>query len=485
MLVSLGHLAQGLTACADAKGMEPTPSLDVLMVLPAASRLMVGESAQLGAQRVTGQTAANVTDRVQWRSDDEAVVTVSYDAEAGAVATAVGIGTAHVTAIDDGVSAEAEITVRAAISALELDTGLFELAAGTSKSWGAVLIATDGSKSQLSEGTWGSSAPDIATVSQDGTVTGVAAGEASITLTSAGLTTTQPVFVRDWTLESIETEVEGGTSLLTQSSAAIRVTGTFSEGHTQDITGLFAFDVAQPDPAQEPPVSVDGDTLSAGDKAGTAQVEGNGKSASIADGEQVSFEVNVIAPSLLQSLGLQIVDRVATQGEPVALRITGDYGDGVTLQTEPDSLSFEPNDLVYYDPSSGKLTPLAAGTLTITAKTTVPAEDETSEDKEVTATEQLEIVSEPLSALTISAAADNAEIAPLDPGESLALKADASFGAELTQDVSDAALWKSSDPSIAVVSNVRAGRVTGLKPGTVTITATYRDETASLELTVP
>ena len=38
----------------------------------------------------------------------------------------------------------------------------------------------------------------------------------------------------------------------------------------------------------------------------------------------------------------------------------------------------------------------------------------------------------------------------------------------MVQDVSEPALWSSSDPTIAAVSNVKPGHVTGLKAGTYT-----------------
>ena len=42
--------------------------------------------------------------------------------------------------------------------------------------------------------------------------------------------------------------------------------------------------------------------------------------------------------------------------------------------------------------------------------------------------------------------------------------------------------WSSSDTSIAVVNN--SGKITGISEGTVTITATYNEETANCEITV-
>lgn len=478
----LGLLSFALGACADAKGMEPMPSLDILQVLPASGRVSVGDTIQLGAQRVKGPDASNVTGTVKWSSDDDAVVTVSYDPDAGAVATAVGPGTAHIKADDAGVSATAEIIVMAAVSSLELDLGVFELAKGTSKKWGATLIASDGSKRALDKGTWGSSDTNIASVDSKGLVTGVNVGEAKITLTRDGLTTTQTAYVRDWALESIEGKVTGGTKLLASSSAPIHVTGQFNDGHTQDITSLFTFSVDKPDPSKTPPVSVDGSTITAGEDTGDATVNGAGKG--IADGKTVRFEISVLSPMDLESLSLDLPESASTQGEILSYAVTGDYGDGVTLDTTPDEVTAEPADLVYVDSANGTITPMAAGTVTITAKTTLNADDEDkSNDMVISVTKELQIVTDALSGIAIEPASDT-DTTSIDVSKSTTLIANASFGASVTQDVSEAALWTSSDPTVAAVSNVNPGRVTGLKAGTVTIKATYKKQSSELEITV-
>ena len=51
-----------------------------------------------------------------------------------------------------------------------------------------------------------------------------------------------------------------------------------------------------------------------------------------------------------------------------------------------------------------------------------------------------------------------------------------------TQNVANAATWRSTDPSIATVSSV--GVVTALLPGMITITATYRGRSATLAVSV-
>jgi uncharacterized protein YjdB len=480
VVLSLYSLVIG--ACADAKGMQSTPAIDLLQVLPASGRVSVGETIQLGAQRLKGSEASNVTDTVTWSSDNDDVVKVAYDKEVGAIATAVGPGTAHIKADDDGVNAMAEIIVQAAITSLELDVGLFEIAAGTSKALGATLIASDGGKRELDTGTWGSSDPEVASVDADGVITGGSVGEARITLTRDGLTATQTVFVRDWKLESIDAKVVGGTKLLTGGSAPIRVTGQFSDGHTQNISGLFTFSVDKPDPSKTPPVAVDGSTLSAGDEAGAAKVQGAGKG--IAAGESVSLDITVVPTSDLKALDLDLPESASTNGEILTFTATGDYGNGLIVETSPDAVEADPEGIVYVDSASGTITPMAAGTVKITATTTLNADDDDdSNDMDITVSKSLEVVTDALSSVALEPASDT-DLPSIDVGKSTNLIALASFGSSVVQDVSEPALWTSSDPSIAVVSNVTAGHITGLKAGTVTIKATYKTQSGELQITV-
>ena len=478
-----GLLVLAAISCAEEKGQEPVPTLDILQVLPAASRIEVGGSVQLGAQRVIGLTASNVTSSVRWSSDNEQVVTVSYDKEAGAVATAVGPGTAHIKADDNGVTAEAEFVVDAGIASLELDTGVFELARGTSKPWGATLLGEDGSKRELDSGTWGSSDTAIASVDSKGVVTGVGVGQASITLTRDGLTTTQTVFVRDWTLESIDARVVGGTSLLAGSSAPIRVTGTFTGGRTQNITSLFTFSVERPDPAKTPPVSVDGSTISVAEETGGGTVKGAGKASSIAAGQSVTFEISIVDPTKLESLSLDVPESASTQGEVLPFSVTGNYGGDVDLETAADEITAEPKELVYVDKASGTILPLKAGTVKITVTTTLNGDDEDeSNDVEISDAAEITIVDAAVSGVTLALASET-DTETVAVGETTQLSATASFG-EASSDVTEPAIWTSSDPSVAVVSNVTAGRVTGLKAGKATIRATYQEQSGTFEITV-
>jgi hypothetical protein len=245
---------------------------------------------------------------------------------------------------------------------------------------------------------------------------------------------------------------------------------------------LFTFSVDKPDPSKTPPVSVDGATIAAGDETGAGKVTGTGKG--IAAGQSASFDITIISPNDLKALTLDLAESASTQGELLVFAVSGDYGNGLEAEVSPDAVEADPPDLVYVDTASGTITPKAAGTVKITATTTINADDDDEmNDKDITVTKTLTIVTDALSALAVEPASDT-DLASIAVGKSTNLIASASFGASVVQDVSEPALWSSADPSIAVVSNVKPGHVTGLKPGKVKIKASYAKQSAELEITV-
>jgi hypothetical protein len=464
-------------SCADSKGMTPLPSLELLQVLPASKRVEVGDQFQLGAQRVLGRSAENVTAQTTLRSDDEATVSVSYDKDQGAVARALRPGTAHIIAEFEGMSGMAEVIVSAAVSAIELEPAPQVLPLGTQKSLGAALIA-GAEKRGLDDGSWGSADPAIASVDEAGLVTAKSTGTTTITLTRAGLVASTRVHVAALALTSAQLTASFGAQLVAAGTGKLRVSGTFSGDvveRTADISSMFAF-AAGPDMA---PVTVEGAKVTAGSAAGTATIVATGKPGSLAADMRLELQVEVIALASLQALSIEIPETIAFDMEPTKFRGLGDFGAGMLLETKPEMLAAEPVSAVSIDLQSNTLSPLMIADVKLTATQNVAAEGGMGDPRKVEAVAMLTIVDEPLSGLTLAAAPD-----PLRPGQTLQLTATALHGATLTQVVTDSALWSSGDPNVAVVSNISGGKVTALQPGTTTLTASYRGQLTSMQLLV-
>ena len=130
-----------------------------------------------------------VNPSVSWSSSDETIVTV-----ADGVLTAKNYGDATVTAtIPGGTTAEIAVTVAPPITAMEIERDLYKVKPGNSRDLALLLTPTDSGE----EIQWSSSNTDVATVNENGTVTGVTYGTVTITATGkySGLSATCKVKV--------------------------------------------------------------------------------------------------------------------------------------------------------------------------------------------------------------------------------------------------------------------------------------------------
>ena len=133
---------------------------------------------------------------IEWASGDETTATVTPDAEdeTRAVVTAKGAGEVTITATAGGVSGSCTITI-AEVHATGVTIGggtALTLEPGGTKKLTAELTPAN----STDKITWTSSAPNVAAVGEDGTITAAAAGTATITATaSSGVTTSVTVTV--------------------------------------------------------------------------------------------------------------------------------------------------------------------------------------------------------------------------------------------------------------------------------------------------
>jgi len=122
---------------------------------------------------------------VTWISSDDSVVSVSADG----TMTANKAGVATVTAIiENGNKADVTVTVTPLISRLTFDKSLYKIKPGAERKLGLLAQPADGGEEFI----WESSNPKVATVSADGTVTGISRGTVTIKVTGkySGLSAT-------------------------------------------------------------------------------------------------------------------------------------------------------------------------------------------------------------------------------------------------------------------------------------------------------
>ena len=181
-----------IAACGDG-AVEPAPSgpsepatAATVTVTPATAVLTaVGATAQLTAEvrDQNGQAMAGAT--VSWASSD---VTVAMVNNASGLVTATGNGSTTVTAAAGSASGTAAVTVAQEVDAVTVSPMADTLALADTVRLSAGAVDANGHSVAGSTFAWASVDTTVAVVDGEGLVTGVSAGEAEITATSAGAT---------------------------------------------------------------------------------------------------------------------------------------------------------------------------------------------------------------------------------------------------------------------------------------------------------
>ena len=156
---------------------------------------------------------------VTWKSSDEKVATV--DSEGTVTGVGVGSATITVTTVDEAKTAECAVTVNpVVVTGVTLDKTEITVEEGKVMKLVATVLPDNATDKTVA---WSTSNPDVATVDHNGIVKGVAAGNATITVTttdgsktaSCAVTVTehQIVHVDSITLDKVKADVNVGKSV--------------------------------------------------------------------------------------------------------------------------------------------------------------------------------------------------------------------------------------------------------------------------------
>ena len=408
-----------------------TAECAVMVTVPAGSvtldktslSLAVGESAQLTATvKPDDATDKNVT----WTSSDESVAKV-----VNGKVTAVKSGKATITAKCGGKTAECAVTVTVPTGSVTLDKTSLSLAIGETAQLTVTVKPDDATDKNLA---WTSSDESVAKV-DNGKVTAIKAGKATITVTCGGKAAECAVTV----------------TVPTSSVTLDKATLSLAVGETAQLTATV-----KPDDATDKNVSwTSSDEFVAKVDNGKVTAVKAGKSTIIAKCGGLTAECVVIVRVPVSSITLDNTSISLTVGETAQLTVTLRPEDATDK-----NVNWTSSDVSVAKVDNGKVTAVKAGKATVTAKCG-------GKTAECVVTVTVPTGSVTLDKTTLSLAV----------GETAQLTATVKPDDATDKNVT----WTSSDESVAKVSN---GKVTAIKSGKATITAKCGDKTAECAVTV-
>jgi hypothetical protein len=221
-----------------------TAALVSITVSASHSSLPLGTGEQLTATGTyTDSSTKDITGTVAWTSSAPGVVSVSSE---GTV-QAKGIGTAGISATSSNVTGKTNLSVSAAtLVGISISASSASIPVGDTLQLSAVGTLTDGSTQDLTRSVnWASSAPQVLSVQGAGLVAGMAIGAAGVTAASGSITAVTTLNVSAPVLSSI-TLAPAGPTVPLGSSLQLTITGTYSDGSTQDVTQQASWNIDTP-----------------------------------------------------------------------------------------------------------------------------------------------------------------------------------------------------------------------------------------------
>lgn len=448
----------------------PLTSIEIVATAPA---IATGTSTPLTVMgNFSGQFTRDITDQAVWSSGTPAVAEFATPQNPNRI-TGRAPGTAVLTATVGSVSATFTLTVTpATVTTLTITPDTTTIPKGLTTQFAVRGTFSDATTQDLTfDASWGSSAPDVATVGDapgtKGLAKGLAAGTTTISATFAGANATTPLTVTDVALQSISLSPESLT-LLTLSSRSFSATGKFSDGTSADITGQVTWSSSRTDIA----------TIAANGTASTL-VPGTTTISASLNGVTGTAGLKVTGGTLT---GMTVSPASArlVKGTATPISVTGTFSNGGTRDITGAVAWSVASPLV------ASVTPLTGNGALLNALAVTPVSSSikvTAKSGTVSADSTLTVSAPVLRSIAIS----SANLA-LTTGTSGRFAAIATFGDGSTQDVTASTEWTSNATGTAPVDDtgLARGRVHGIAvtAGPVTISAAYGGLTATAPVTV-
>jgi len=441
-------------------------------VTPTNPGIALGRSQQCTATGIfTDNTVQDLTKQAAWSSSDPAIATIGAS---DGLASSVGVGSATITATFGGKSGSTVLTVtNAVLQEIDITPAIPTIALGTSQQFTATGTYSDSSTADLTAtASWSSDNTAVATVSS-GLAHSVRTGSATITATLDGVSGSTVLTVDSAALLSIDVTPTNPSTPLGVSQQ-FSASGNFSDGTSQDLTTLATWSSSNNGIAD---VSNTEDSnglatpFAAGQTTITAMFGGIAGSSTltVTSAQLASIQITPAAPQIALGTALQFT----------------------AIGTYTDNTSHDITTLVVWNSSDGSVAAISNAGNTKGLATSVGVGTTSITAALGTVTTNVPVI------LTVTQA--NLTSITITPGNAtIFLGAPEQFTAtgnftdvsnpsnQFTQDLTSQVTWRSSNKTIATISNAFGfkGLVTPIRAGSTTISATFAGFTQSTGLTV-
>ncbi len=438
-------------------------SITSIAITPGTSGLAVGTSRQYTATATLNNgSTANYTTQVTWSSDNTAAATVG--AHSGLV-SGIAAGTANITATYNGVTSPAlNLSVNAVnVTSITVTPISPIMPIGVTQRFSATALFSDSSTQDISfNATWTSGTTSVATINSSGFASSVGMGTTNITAAFLGVTSPPALLTVDTsTLTSIAIS-PSSTVLPVGKTIQFNANGKYTDGLTFSLTNLAAWSSSNPSL-----VSINAQT-------GSANTLQSGPSVNITAFYQTQTGTAKVLVTSSQLLSIAVTPAAAQVPVSVSTPFTAigtfagpslqDLTSYATWATSPSSVATISNQAS----GPGIATGVAPGQASVTAVFAG-------------------IVNSPASTLTVTNAtimsiAVNTATNPVTAGAQVNFSALGTFSDTSVINLTSQVVWTSSDVTIATIGP--NGFCNTVKPGPVTITATFNGVSGSFALTV-
>jgi trimeric autotransporter adhesin len=406
----------------------------------------------------TDGSTADVSSMATWSTDGLGFVKLDQTGQAFGAAT----GTEAVRAIIGALATKALVTVTSAtVTRITVQPPFGTTGVGTTTRFTASATLSDGTSADVtSAATWAVGDATIASVDADGLVTGKTQGATFVSATFGGQSGAAKLSVTGATLKLLQIDpvdptVGVGVNL------TFTATGLYSDGTKVDLTSQVMWQSSAPSV-----LPIDGTGHAVSKSVGTSVVTAT-------MGNFTAESTVTVTPASLVSLAIVPLSSTLSVGNTEQLQALGTFSDGsvvdVTSSVTWTSLSVGVS-VSNAAGSAGVATAISVGSAVVGASSGLQQAKAT-----------VNVTAATLQSITITPALT---VVPI--GALAALTAQGSFSDGTTRDVTGEVAWASADDSTATVANAPAqpGTVTGVKAGTVVVTATESGVVGAAKVTV-